>query len=81
MNTYGMDLMGRRRRRRDSAEFKAAVIEECLRPGLSIAAVALAYGLNDNMLRKWAADSEHRLPAPQQAATTQPEAPSQSAPT
>ena len=42
MNTYGVDLMGRRRRRRHSAEFKASVIEECLRPGVSIAAVALA---------------------------------------
>ena len=37
--------MGRRRRRRHSAEFKAAVIEECLRPGVSIAAVALAHGV------------------------------------
>ena len=26
MNTYGVDLMGRRRRRRHSAEFKARVI-------------------------------------------------------
>jgi len=42
MNTYGVDLMGRRRRRRHSAEFKAAVIRECLKPGVSIAAVALA---------------------------------------
>lgn len=61
MNTYGVDLMGRRRRRRHSAEFKAAVIEECLRPGVSIAAVALAHGLNANMLRKWVIDGEHRL--------------------
>lgn len=53
--------MGRRRRRRHSAEFKAAVIEECLRPGVSIAAVALAHGLNANMLRKWVIDGEHRL--------------------
>lgn len=64
MNTYGVDLMGRRRRRRHSAEFKAAVIEECLRPGVSIAAVALAHGLNANMLRKWVIDGEHRLAAP-----------------
>jgi transposase-like protein len=53
MNTYGIDLMGRRRRRRHSAEFKAAVIQECMRPGVSIAAVALAHSLNANMLRKW----------------------------
>ncbi len=67
MNTYGVDLMGRRRRRRHSAEFKASVIEECLRPGVSIAAVALAHGLNANMLRKWVIDGEHRLSAPQSA--------------
>lgn len=45
MNTYGKDLMGRRRRRRHSTEFKAAVIHECLQPGVSIAAVALAHSL------------------------------------
>ena len=59
MNTYGMDLMGRRLRRRHSAEFKAAVVEECMRPGISIAAVALAHGLNANMLRKWLIDAQH----------------------
>jgi hypothetical protein len=46
MNTYGIDLMGRRHRHRHSAEFKAAVIQECHKPGVSIAAVALAHGLN-----------------------------------
>jgi transposase-like protein len=58
MNTYGVDLMGRRRRRRHSVEFKAAVIRECMRPGVSIAAVALAHSLNANMLRKWVIDAE-----------------------
>ncbi|SIQ60444.1 Transposase and inactivated derivatives [Pseudacidovorax sp. RU35E] len=53
--------MGRRRRRRHSAEFKAGVIAECLKPGVSIAAVALAHGLNANMLRKWVIDGEHQL--------------------
>ena len=60
MNTYGVDLMGRRRRRRHSSEFKAMVIRECLRPGVSIAAVALAHSLNANMLRKWVIDAEHK---------------------
>jgi transposase-like protein len=46
MDTYGVDLMGRRRRRRHSAEFKAAVIQECMTPGVSIAALALAHSLN-----------------------------------
>ena len=62
MNTYGIDLMGRRRRRRHSSEFKAAVIQECMRPGVSIAAVALAHSLNANMLRKWVIDAENALP-------------------
>ena len=65
MNTYGIDLMGRRRRRRHSSEFKAAVVGECTRPGVSIAAVALAHSLNANMLRKWVIDAE-------QAGTTKP---------
>jgi transposase-like protein len=67
MDTYGVDLMGRRRRRRHSATFKATVIEECMRPGVSMAAVALAHGLNANMLRKWVIDAEHaasRAPKP-----------------
>ncbi|MEG1679348.1 MAG: transposase [Stenotrophomonas sp.] len=54
--------MGRRRRRRHSSEFKAAVIQECMRPGVSIAAVALAHSLNANMLRKWVIDAENALP-------------------
>ena len=58
MNTYGVDLMGRRRRRRHSAEFKSAVIQECMTPGVSIAAVTLAHSLNANMLRKWLIDAE-----------------------
>jgi len=55
--------MGRRRRRRHSAEFKTAVIAECMRPGVSVAAVALAHSLNANMLRKWVIDAEHKGPA------------------
>lgn len=81
MNTYGVDLMGRRRRRRHTAEFKAAVIDECLKPGVSIAAVALAHGLNANMLRKWVIDAEHKVLAPQPAAAPEPEPPSLPPPT
>jgi len=46
-----------RRRRRHSEEFKARVVAECRRRGVSIASVALANGLNANLLRKWAAES------------------------
>jgi transposase-like protein len=63
--------MGRRRRRRHSVEFKATVIRECLKPGVSIAAVALAHSLNANMLRKWVIDAEHKGVAPVAAAAVQ----------
>jgi transposase len=40
-------------RRVHGAEFKAQVLAECEEPGTSVAAVALAHGLNVNLLRKW----------------------------
>jgi transposase len=40
-------------RRRHGAEFKALVLAECQEPGPSVAAVALAHGLNVNLVRKW----------------------------
>ena len=43
----------RANRRVHDAEFKARVLGECRRPGASVAAVALAHGLNANLLRKW----------------------------
>lgn len=36
-----------------SAQFKTQVMAECQQPGASVAAVALAHGLNVNLLRKW----------------------------
>lgn len=44
---------GRRMYRRHSPEFKAQVIAACQQPGVSIAAVAQANGLNANFLRQW----------------------------
>lgn len=43
---------GQRRRRRHSAQFKAKVVQACT-PGVSVAAVALAHGLNANLVRRW----------------------------
>jgi transposase len=40
-------------RRRHSAEFKAEVLAACEQPGASVSAVALAHGLNTNLVRKW----------------------------
>ena len=55
MNTSDLDTqdVDGRRRRRHSMAFKAAVIAECRRPGVSIAAVALRHRLNANLLRRW----------------------------
>lgn len=59
MDTKVAKPAGRRTRRRHDAEFKAQVIGACRQPGVSVAAVALANGLNANMLRKWVrADDE-----------------------
>jgi transposase len=41
------------RRRVHGAEFKAQVLAEYAQPGASVAAIALAHGLNVNLLRKW----------------------------
>jgi transposase-like protein len=46
-----------RRRRRHSAEFKARVVEQCRQPGISMASVALANGINANLLRTWVGKS------------------------
>ena len=44
--------------RRHSEEFRARVIELARQPNTSVAAVALANGLNANMLRRWVRDAE-----------------------
>ena len=40
-------------RRPHSAELKARVLAECSRQGVSVAQVALAHGLNANLVHKW----------------------------
>jgi transposase len=40
-------------RRRHGTELKAQVLRECERPGASVAAIALAHGLNANLVHKW----------------------------
>jgi len=51
-------FVGGRRRRRHSDEFKASAVAACLQPGVSMAAVALAHGINANLLRRWVRDGE-----------------------
>lgn len=58
MDTIVKQARPGRGRRRHSAEFKAEVIRACRQPGVSIAAVALANGLNANLVRRWVAAAE-----------------------
>ena len=44
---------GQKRRRTHSAAFKAEVAAACAAPGVSVAGVALAHGLNANQVRRW----------------------------
>jgi transposase len=68
MNTSDNGIV-RRRRRTHSAEFKAKVVSACRQPGVSIAAVALANGLNANLLRRWVvAEEQTQLVRPMQIA-------------
>ena len=54
---------GRRRRRLHSDEFKANAVASCMRPGMSMAAVAMANGVNANLLRRWVRAAEMRAGA------------------
>jgi transposase len=56
--------------RRHDAGFKARVIELAQQPQTSVAAVALANGLNANMLRRWVREAER--PAADEKATAAP---------
>ena len=63
---------GRRRRRLHSDEFKANAVAACMHPGMSMAAVALANGINANLLRRWARAAEMRPEAEQAPALPAP---------
>ena len=59
MNTNPEQIIGARLRRRiHSAEFKAQVVSACCHPGVSIAAVAMANGINANLARRWIVSAE-----------------------
>jgi transposase len=48
-----MEEVKRAPRRAHSAELRTQVLVECALPGASVAAVAMAHGLNANLVRKW----------------------------
>ncbi|WP_145747836.1 transposase [Variovorax beijingensis] len=71
MNTIETTVKGdRRRRRRHTDEFKANLVGACSRPGVSIASVALANGINANLLRRWIEQGGQRLPSAHAVTTT-----------
>lgn len=58
-----------RRRRQHAPEFKRGLVALC-RPGVSISAVALAHGVNANLLRRWI--NQHRNERPAAPVASQP---------
>lgn len=59
MNTIPEQAVGTRRRRRThSDDFKANAVASCMQPGMSMAAVAMAHGVNANLLRRWVREAE-----------------------
>lgn len=48
------------RRRRHGASLKAQILAECARPGASIGAIAMAHGVNANLVHKWRARAAKR---------------------
>ena len=48
-----MEKIKRAPRRAHSTELRSQVLAECARAGASVAAVAMAHGLNANLVRKW----------------------------
>lgn len=66
-------------RRRHDVELKKRVLAQCAEPGASVAQVAMAHGLNANLVHKWrrlAASGSRASPAiPQQTFVPVPVAP------
>jgi transposase len=59
-----MELSRPAYRRRHGADLKARVVAECAQPGASVAAVALAHGLNANLVHRWRRQAGVPLTAP-----------------
>jgi transposase len=59
-NEAASEVVQPTRRRRHSMEFKEKVIRAAMQPNVSIAAVALHYQLNANLLRRWVAAQEEQ---------------------
>lgn len=69
----GLPVAGRRRRRLHSDEFKADAVAAASQPGVSMASIALARGVNANLLRRWVREAE--VPAATRLTKAAPAAP------
>jgi transposase len=58
----------RRTRREYSAELKAQVVQACRQPGASVAGVAMAHGINANIVHRWLREPSRALAVAQPAA-------------
>src|SRR5689334_9884635 len=57
-----MEAEQSRKRRRYSRELKARILAECEVPRMSVAKVALAHGINANLLHGWRKMTRHAEP-------------------
>ena len=48
-----MEAVHSKSRRRHGTQFKQEVLAACDQPGASVAGVALAFGVNANLVRQW----------------------------
>lgn len=51
-------------RRTYTAEYKRGVVRQCGEPGVSVAGVALAHGINANLVRRWIVLQDRALVGP-----------------
>lgn len=57
-------LVGRDGRRRYDPASKNRLVAACLEPGVSVSKLALEYGVNANLLRKWIKERKESHPLP-----------------
>ena len=73
--TLAASAAGPRRRRPHSDAFKRQVLEACAQPGASVAAVAMSFGLNANLVQTWRRRARARAQRTVSATTAAPAAP------
>lgn len=67
-----MQSEDRKRRRRYSAQLKAQIMAECAAPGASVAQVAMAHGINANVVHRWRQWAREGGPRRQELSTATP---------